>query len=352
MSGYQRDVYVIIPAYNEGKVLAKTLAPLIAADYTIVVVDDGSNDDTWTILQDLPVIALRHHINLGQGAALQTGMTFASQRGAEFVVHFDADGQHQLKDIDTFVTILQERKAEVVLGSRFLNQEDARQVPMSKRIALKMATLVNFLFTGLLLSDAHNGFRAFTGEAAQDPSARKRLQSCVGDYLPNPQEQAGFRRVSDHDSLLDLLACQGTIALERVQHCHRPVNQEIAAMKPIQVILILVLSAGVVGCLRAFRSKLLYRVVAMGLFALCAGLVMLPDYATAAANLVGVGRGADLVTYLALLMLGYLWLLLYTRIRFLERKNTDLVRALAIENGHRAEQASSLSGADRLRKAG
>jgi small membrane protein len=123
-------------------------------------------------------------------------------------------------------------------------------------------------------------------------------------------------------------------------------------MKPIQYILILLLLGGVVRYFRAFRSKLFHRLVVLALFVLGAGLVLLPDSATDFANLLGVGRGADLVTYLALLMFGYLWLLFYSRIRFLERKHTELVRALAIENAHRVEQSRQLSRLDHVRKAG
>src|SRR4051794_26084443 len=98
MSNPNRNTFVIVPSYNEAQVLPATLRPVIEAGYSVVVVDDGSTDDTPAVLSSLPVYALRHLINLGQGAALQTGMSFAVQQGADYVVHFDADGQHQLRD--------------------------------------------------------------------------------------------------------------------------------------------------------------------------------------------------------------------------------------------------------------
>ncbi len=160
------DVFVIIPAYNEATVLRSTIQSLIDVNMKIVVVDDNSKDETWSILQNLPVYALRHVINLGQGAALQTGMTFALVKGAQIIVHFDADGQHRAKDIETMIEPILRGEADVVLGSRFLRKEDAFEIPFSRRVTLRVAVLVNGIFTGLWLTDAHNGFRALSREAA------------------------------------------------------------------------------------------------------------------------------------------------------------------------------------------
>jgi glycosyltransferase involved in cell wall biosynthesis len=162
-----RDVFVVIPTYNEGKVIRATLAPLLEAGYSVVVVDDGSRDDTWRLIQGLPVYKLRHPVNLGQGAALQTGMTFACRQGAHVVVHFDADGQHNAADIPRLVAPILAGEADVVLGSRFLRDEDRRGVPRARQVMLRGAVVVNFLATGLWLSDAHNGLRAFARGAAE-----------------------------------------------------------------------------------------------------------------------------------------------------------------------------------------
>jgi glycosyltransferase involved in cell wall biosynthesis len=159
--------FVVVPAYNEASVIGATLRPLVEAGYSVVVVDDGSSDGTWDAIQQLPVYGLRHPINLGQGAALQTGMTFALKQGADYVVHFDADGQHRPIDIDVVLEPLLEGKAEVALGSRFLQKSSAAAVPFRRRFFLRGATYVNFVLTGVLLSDAHNGLRALTREAAQ-----------------------------------------------------------------------------------------------------------------------------------------------------------------------------------------
>lgn len=158
------QVYIVIPSYNEGKVIRQTINSL-GNQYHVVLVDDASTDETANAVRDLPVCYLRHDINLGQGAALQTGMDFARQQGADIVVHFDADGQHNPADIDRFIETLRTQKLDVVLGSRFLRREDLMAIPRLRRLLLRVARVINGLLTGLWLSDAHNGFRVMNRRA-------------------------------------------------------------------------------------------------------------------------------------------------------------------------------------------
>ncbi|MBP5671271.1 MAG: glycosyltransferase family 2 protein [Victivallales bacterium] len=161
-----KDIYIVIPSYNEGEALRRTVESLLPCGYEIIVVDDGSREDPRRMLEDLPIHYLRHPINLGQGAALQTGMDYAKAQGAEVVIHFDADGQHDKNDIPQFLSAL-EAGAEVVIGSRFLRDSDLALVPKGKRILLRCARLVNGIFTGMWLTDAHNGFRALNRKALE-----------------------------------------------------------------------------------------------------------------------------------------------------------------------------------------
>lgn len=168
-------VFIVIPTYNNTDKIGEVITDLINHGYgeNIVVVDDGSCDNVMKVLRSFPQVKLlRHIINRGQGAALETGNKYALQAGAEVIVHFDADGQMQAGDIVKLIAPLQEKKYEVVLGSRYLGNLQA--VPWLKRyIYFPVGRLVNLIFTGLWLTDAHCGFRALSREAARKIDIRQ-----------------------------------------------------------------------------------------------------------------------------------------------------------------------------------
>ena len=159
------DVWVVVAAYREQGRLAATLARVLKEGYSnIVVVDDGSPDATAEAGLALPVWLLRHPINLGQGAALQTGIDFALERGAEILVTFDADGQHDATEIEKLVETIQRGDADIALGSRFLGLEG--NVPFTRKLVLKGGVLFTRLFSNIRVTDTHNGFRAFSRATA------------------------------------------------------------------------------------------------------------------------------------------------------------------------------------------
>lgn len=161
-------VWVVVPAYNEGAAIANVLSMLTQHGYPVVVVDDGSNDDTANQALRFPVIVLRHLYNLGQGAALQTGIDYALRADdTRFVVTFDSDGQHHVEDIDRLLEPLRSGNYDVALGSRFLRDEDVAQVPLRRRLLLRLAVSLSRIATRLPLTDTHNGLRAFTADAAR-----------------------------------------------------------------------------------------------------------------------------------------------------------------------------------------
>lgn len=179
-------VYIVLPAYNEHAVLKGVVESLLPYGYKLVVVDDGSRPALEPALRGLPLYLLIHPVNLGQGAALQTGIRFALSRRAEAIVTFDADGQHDPADIPGMIDAL--READVVLGSRFL--EGARHnMPGARRRTLRLARYLNFLFTGLLLTDAHNGLRAMTAEAARRLPLRENRMAHATELLHGIREQ-------------------------------------------------------------------------------------------------------------------------------------------------------------------
>jgi polyprenyl-phospho-N-acetylgalactosaminyl synthase len=157
--------YVIIAAYNEENKISNVIKELKEEGYSnIIVVDDGSADNTYNVAKSNNVIALKHIINRGQGAALQTGMICALLNGADYMVHFDADGQHNSKEIKNLLDPLISKEVEMTLGSRFLKKQ---KIPFMRKVLLKGAIVVLWIFYGIKLTDAHNGFRAFSREAAK-----------------------------------------------------------------------------------------------------------------------------------------------------------------------------------------
>ncbi len=159
------DTYVVIAAYNEEKNIEKTITGLKTEGYSnIIVVDDGSDDSTYEIAKSQNIIALKHIINRGQGAALQTGISYALMQNAKYIVHFDADGQHNPKEIEDLLLPLKLGKTQVALGSRFLKKQ---KVPFTRKALLKGGILAVWFLNGIKLSDTHNGFRAFTNESAK-----------------------------------------------------------------------------------------------------------------------------------------------------------------------------------------
>lgn len=160
-------VWVVIPAYNEDEAIRAVVQDLLDRGHQVVVVDDGSLNPVLEVLQGLAVHALRHAINLGQGAALQTGISYALRQGASVIVTFDADGQHQSADIPALIEPIVSGRVDMVLGSRFREGGKAVRITRSKRLVLRMAVLFTRATTGLRVTDTHNGLRAFSRKAAQ-----------------------------------------------------------------------------------------------------------------------------------------------------------------------------------------
>lgn len=150
--------WVVIPMFNEVTVIAAVIEEVRATFPHVVCVDDGSTDGSVAAAESSGAIVVRHPINLGQGASLQTGFDFAlrDQRMTE-VVTFDADGQHQVQDARAMVEKLRDGKLDIVIGSRFL--DDRTQLGWAKRIVLRTAVRYSRWTSGMELTDAHNGLR-------------------------------------------------------------------------------------------------------------------------------------------------------------------------------------------------
>lgn len=160
------DVWVVIPVYNEDRMIADVVERVRRTFPNVVCVDDGSADESASRISSTRAHLVRHPINLGQGAALQTGLSYALARsGAKFFVTFDADGQHQVSDVEHMVEVARSGETDVVLGSRFL--ERAQHVPWLKRMVLRTIVALSPTARKLRLTDAHNGLRVLTRPAAE-----------------------------------------------------------------------------------------------------------------------------------------------------------------------------------------
>ena len=161
-----KKIFIIIPAYNEEKNISSVLDELTKKYENIVVVDDASSDKTSEIVSKYPVVLLKHIINRDQGASLQTGNDYALNNGADLIVHFDADGQFLVDEIQEIINPIINENYDIVFGSRFMGKES--EIPWAKKnIIFPLARIVNKAMFGIKTTDPQSGFRAMTRETAQ-----------------------------------------------------------------------------------------------------------------------------------------------------------------------------------------
>lgn len=160
-------ILIVIPAYNEVGQVGRVVRGLFEQWYeNILVVNDASEDETANVALEAGAKVLSHKINRGQGASLETGNEYARQNRYDLVVHFDGDGQMNPVDIKLAIDKIENDGYDVVLGSRFL--DDRSKIPFFKKfLILPIARIVNFVFTHVWLTDAHNGFRVFGKNALE-----------------------------------------------------------------------------------------------------------------------------------------------------------------------------------------
>ncbi len=158
------NTWLVIPLYNEAAVIYDVITEARETFPHVVCIDDGSRDDSAALARAAGAVVVQHPINLGQGAALQTGFDYVTRfTDAEYVITFDADGQHDPADALAMVTRARQADLAIIYGSRFL---DKRTKPgAAKRLVLKTAAFVTRLSTGLRLTDAHNGLRCIRRDA-------------------------------------------------------------------------------------------------------------------------------------------------------------------------------------------
>lgn len=161
-----RDTAIIIPVYNEATVIGDVVSAVLKEYKYVVCVNDGSRDTSASEIEKAGAYLVNHPINMGQGAALQTGIEFARILPVDYFVTFDADGQHRLVDVKKMLKVVRAGECDIALGSRFLGE--AIGIKTAKKVMLKLAVLFSNLTSGLKLTDTHNGLRVFNRTVAED----------------------------------------------------------------------------------------------------------------------------------------------------------------------------------------
>ena len=161
-------VIIGIPAFNEEKNIGHIIAKLNEKYDHIILCDDGSSDMTATIASSLGAHVVKHETNLGYGAAIKTIFNEARKTDGDVLITFDADGQHQISEIDSLLDPISEKKADIVIGSRFLGQ--TKNIPKYRKIGIKTITGLTNVVTGSKITDSQSGFRAYSRSVLQSIS--------------------------------------------------------------------------------------------------------------------------------------------------------------------------------------
>ena len=192
----RRHIWVVIAAYNEVGEIARVVGEVRRCGHTVLLIDDGSTDATAATAEKAGAVVIRHPVNLGQGAALQTGIEYALREGADVIVTFDADGQHRVADIDVLIDAMAKHNMDFVFGSRVLG--GAINIPSTRRLLLKAATWFTRITSGLSVTDTHNGSRAMYG---RDRAAAEPNGTCFGISQPGLCQQAQIHRGARDDRI-------------------------------------------------------------------------------------------------------------------------------------------------------
>ncbi len=179
-----------IPAFNEEKNIAAILVKLKKISQEIIVCDDGSNDLTAKIAEELGAIVIRHERNLGYGTAIRTIFLKAQEMKADVLITFDADGQHRIEDIEKVLEPIKSNMADVVIGSRFLNNN--QDIPKYRKIGIKAITELTNIAGGTKITDSQSGFRAYNKKILENIKPTESGMGISTEILIKTQK-AGFK---------------------------------------------------------------------------------------------------------------------------------------------------------------
>lgn len=152
---------LLLPAYNEAKTISHIISEARMYIEPIIVIDDGSSDNTAQIAREQDVVVLRHDINRGKGMALRTGFKYALEHNYDIIITMDSDGQHEPAEIPRFLALLGQNNADILIGARVLKRE---KMPLHRRLNNKLISTVGSLFCGRNIVDFQCGFRLIKSE--------------------------------------------------------------------------------------------------------------------------------------------------------------------------------------------
>lgn len=161
-------IALVVPAYNEAAVIGDVIKGLqsefkkSAYDFDIIVVDDGSNDDTANISREAGATVIKHILNSGAGAATATGLSYANQKSYDIAATLDADGQHHPGDVLLGITTIEHSDADLLIGSRLI---DSRGMSRVKQLGNRGLSLITFLTFGVHSTDSQSGLRVYSRQA-------------------------------------------------------------------------------------------------------------------------------------------------------------------------------------------
>ena len=297
MTGRIRNPWVVVAAYNEAPVVGSVVSGIRRAGYAVVVVDDGSGDRTGDVALLAGAVVVRHPINLGQGAALQTGIDYALEQGADALVTFDADGQHSRRG-----------HRGAARGARAARHRFRARQPLSQRRHRKSAgvapppaqrrALVHARSTtGLPVTDTHNGLRAMTARGARAISLRQNRMAHASEIL-HQIAHSGLRFV---EVPVNIEYSAYSLARVNAHRCADDPDRSVCAEAlPMiaQLLLTAFLAVGSALCLVGVSALAVIGLLAMRRALAGLYFVWVPAHATALAAFAGIGRGVDLILYI------------------------------------------------------
>lgn len=186
------DICILLPGYNEEKMIGQVISKARKVINDVIVVDDGSTDDTYQIAKSAGAIVIRHEVNKGKGAALKTGFQYALEHNYQAVITMDSDGQHDVNDIPNFLNALSERKAGIVIGSRM---KDISTMPAIRKVTNKLTSYISSLLMRQKVDDSQSGFRLITSDVLRSIKLESDRYDMESEILIKAS-RAGFQIIS------------------------------------------------------------------------------------------------------------------------------------------------------------